>query len=179
VAEFYYFRQFSKVNMKLKSLIPMAALAGSLAFSPGQASAGQTNAPVASQGTKGMRNNNPGNIKKTSIKWQGAIGVDGVFVKFASPEDGIRALSRILMVYNTKYKLSTPAEIMGRWAPPTENPTGNYVEFVAKRVGKKINDPINFRDKQELMKLVKAIIEFENGKVPYDDATILRGIDKS
>lgn len=153
--------------MKLKSLLPIG-LAGALAFG---AAAGEP---------RGIRNNNPGNIKKNSIQWKGAVGTDGVFVKFATPEDGFRAMARILRTYNAKYKADTVAEIVNKWAPPTENPTTNYVDFVSKKMGKKPTDKLNIGNNQELAKLIKAMIEFENGKLkfPYDDATVLRGVEK-
>lgn len=127
---------------------------------------------------RGIRNNNPGNIKKSSIEWKGATGNDGTFVTFASPEDGIRALARILSVYNSKYNLSTVRQIINRWAPPSENKTDKYVEFVAGKLGKKPNDQIDFKNKNELANLISAIIQYENGRVPYDKTTIINGINK-
>jgi len=152
-------------NMKLKSLLPLG-LAGALATG---AFAGEP---------RGIRNNNPGNIRKSSIEWKGASGNDGTFVKFATPEDGIRAIARVLKVYDSKYKINTPAGIIGRWAPSSENFTDKYIDFVAKKLNKKPTERIDVNNDNELAKIIKAIIEYENGKVPYDDATILRGIKK-
>jgi len=156
------------VKMKLKSLLPIG-LAGALAFG---AAAGEP---------RGFRNNNPGNIRSNTIKWKGAVGNDGQFVKFATPEDGFRAMARILRTYNAKYKADTVSEIINRWSPPSENPTTNYIDFVAKKLGKKPDDKIDIGNNQELAKLIRAMIEFENGKskFPYDDATVLRGVEKS
>ena len=152
--------------MKLKSLLPLG-LAATLATS---AIGGEP---------RGIRNNNPGNIRKSSIQWNGATGDDGAFVKFASPEDGIRAMARVLKVYKNKYNLNTIRGIISRWAPPSENKTEEYISFVSKKLGKKPDEVINIDDNKELAKLVTAIIQKEVGKVPYDDATILRGISKS
>ena len=134
--------------------------------------------PVMKHATKGIRNNNPGNIRKGKIKWNGVVGNDGQFLKFATPEDGIRALSRLLRVYVLKHHLDTPEKIMHRWAPPKENPTKNYVGFVAQKLGKKPTDKVDLKNQNEFAKLVAAIIEFETGSEPYDSATILRGINK-
>ena len=127
---------------------------------------------------RGIRNNNPGNIRKSNIQWKGAIGDDGVFVKFASPEYGIRAMARILRVYNNKYKINTVRGIISRWAPTSENRTDDYVAFVSKKIGKKPDEPIDINNKQELAKLITAIIQKEVGRVPYNHVTILRGIEK-
>jgi hypothetical protein len=171
--------------MKLKSLLPLA-LAGSLAFGGSQAmgkDTPQTNKPTVTSKSqsvsRGIRNNNPGNIRKSTIKWKGAIGDDGSFIKFALPEDGIRAMARILKVYTSKYKINTVAGAITRWAPPKENRTDAYIAFVAKKMGKKSNEVIDFTDSKELAKMVSAIIEFENGTNPYDSETINRGIAKS
>jgi len=135
--------------------------------------------PKHGLGTKGIRNNNPGNIKKTTIPWKGVVGTDEEFLKFATPEDGIRAISRILKVYVTKYNLNTPSQIMSRWAPPIENPTKNYIGFVADKLGKKPNDKIDITNENEFSKLISAIISFECGSMPYDNDTIKRGIKKA
>lgn len=154
--------------MKLKSLLPIG-LAGALAFG---AAAGEP---------RGFRNNNPGNIRSNTIKWKGAVGTDGQFVKFATPEDGFRAMARILRTYNAKYKANTVSEIINRWSPASENPTPNYIDFVAKKLGKNANDKIDIGNNVELSKLIRAMIEFENGKTkfPYDDATVMRGVEKA
>lgn len=168
--------------MKLKSLIPMSVLAGSLMMSPGQASAqGKPKPEYKVKGIKqslGLRNNNPGNIRKTNIKWNGAIGSNSGFVVFETPEDGIRALSRNLKVYQAKYKLNTVAGIISRWAPSSENPTQKYIQFVSKKMGKSPTEKINLADNKTLTDLVTAIIEYENAGNPYPPDLIQRGINK-
>jgi hypothetical protein len=150
--------------MKLISLLPIA-LAGSLAVG---SLAGES---------RGIQNNNPGNIRTNFIDWKGAIGHDGAFVKFATPEDGIRAIARILRVYDSK-GINTPATIIERWAPPSENKTDKYVTFVAKKLNKKVDEKISIDNNQTLALLVSAIIEYENGSLPYSNETIMRGITK-
>lgn len=50
--------------------------------------------------TRGIRNNNPGNLEYSkSNPWVGQNGDDGRFAKFETPEHGIRALGRNLMSY--------------------------------------------------------------------------------
>jgi len=128
---------------------------------------------------RGIRNNNPGNIKKSNTKWQGKIGEDGKFEIFDTPENGIRALTRIIKTYNNKYKLNTISGIITKWAPPRENDTKTYIKNVSNRVGINPNDKINVNDKTLMSKLIKAIIQQENGNVPYDDSVILSGVNKA
>ena len=81
--------------------------------------------------TRGIRNNNPGNIEKSkNNKWQGMAESqpDKRFITFTSPEWGIRAIARILINYKDKYDLDTVKKIISRWAPPSENNTGAYVK---------------------------------------------------
>jgi hypothetical protein len=151
--------------MKLKSLIPLVTLSGALATSP--SSIGD------------ISNHNPGNIRTNTIKWKGAVGQHRGFVKFASAEDGIRAMARILKTYQSSYNLKTIAQIIGRWAPAVENDTSKYVEFISQKLNKKPSDQIDMGSKEDLAKLIAAMIHFENGSVPYDAATIMRGIEKS
>lgn len=173
--------------MKLKSLLPLA-LAGSLVGTPTTTSA-MNKQPKSSHTTgtiskkskdtpRGIENNNPGNIKKSSSVWQGSIGDDGTFVKFRTPEDGIRALSVMLKVYKSK-GIDTLKEIISKLAPSTENVTSKYINFVSKKLNKLPEDKIDVSNREELMKFLKAIIEYENGIMPYTDAVIFRAIDKS
>lgn len=128
--------------------------------------------------TRGERNNNPGNIRKTSIRWLGEIlGNDIGFEKFDTPEHGIRALAKILLTYQDKYKLRTINEIISRWAPKSENNTGVYINFVAFRTKLLADTILDLHNRSILCSLVTAIIEFENGRLSYSQIQILDGID--
>lgn len=125
--------------------------------------------------TRGLRNNNPGNIRH-GAKWTGLAPEqpDPAFATFTDAVFGIRALNKILRTYTTKYGLTTVRGIVSRWAPPNENDTDSYVEHVARVVGVDPDAPINVQ--ASAYKLTRAIIKHENGLDPYDDATILRGV---
>lgn len=122
---------------------------------------------ISTSGTRGIRNNNPGNIRKSSDKWQGLASVqdDPSFFKFTEPKWGVRAMAKILENYQKKHGLNTVAGIISRWAPGHENPTDKYVEYVASSVGVPADAAIVVRE--HLPRLVSAIIRFENGKNPY------------
>ena len=124
---------------------------------------------------RGLRNNNPGNIKKSSIKWRGMSKVqdDNTFVKFDRMEDGINAMYKNLLAYKTKYGLDTVEKIINRWAPSSENNTTAYVNSVSKSLG------INPTDKLTLDRyptLISAIIKHENGVLLPSDV-ISRGVN--
>jgi hypothetical protein len=82
---------------------------------------------------RGIRNNNPGNIRHGS-QWMGLATqqTDKDFAQFIHMRYGIRALIKLLRTYRSKHKLTTVRGIIGRWAPPNENDTNAYVQAVAR-----------------------------------------------
>lgn len=156
-------------------------LAGIITGAPlSQAAGTVVNKPVSSQFQKtprGVRNNNPGNIKKSRDNWQGSIGTDGVFVKFNTMENGIRALARTLKTYQNSHNCKSIRQIITRWAPPEDNnPTAKYINFISKNTGIDPDTPLNFnRDEIALIEVIKNIIKFENG-IDVNTLTIIKGI---
>ena len=131
-------------------------------------------------GTRGIRNNNPGNIEfNDSNSWQGQTGSDGRFAKFETPEHGIRALGRNLLSYG-KQGYDTPAEIIGRWAPPgkdgKENDTQAYIKSVCAQLGVTAGQPLDLTNADTLANLCNAIMKQENGKVPYSADQVNKGV---
>lgn len=141
---------------------------------------------------RGIRNNNPGNIDyNPRNQWQGQLGVErgpkGRFAVFDSPENGIRALGKLLLAYRGKTGtpgaggpgIDTVVETINRWAPPGENDTGAYARAVSKRLGVAPTDVIDVRRLGVLRGLVLGIIEHENGGNPYPDAIVDEGIRRA
>lgn len=82
---------------------------------------------------RGIRNNNPGNIRHSADRWQGANPhnqPDSEFVTFDTMAWGIRALLVLLKNYRVKHGLTTVRGIINRWAPSSENDTAAYVAAV-------------------------------------------------
>jgi hypothetical protein len=127
---------------------------------------------------RGIRNHNPGNLRKSADKWQGLASKqpDPEFFTFTSPEMGIRALARTIITYYDKYDLNTVNKIIGRWAPPNENNTQAYANAVAKQMGVATNMEFDAHAYYYLSRLVPAIIRHENGEMPYTKAQIDRGL---
>ena len=123
---------------------------------------------LAVDDVRGMRNKNPMNVKDSSILWNGETGFnhDPVFEEFNHYSDGIRAGAKLLVNYEKLYGLNTIQGLINRYAPPSDNnPTNEYVQHVARYVGVSPVQPIDV--KSHLVKLVKAIIHFEIGAVPF------------
>tara|TARA_R100000315_G_scaffold37273_1_gene15659 strand:- start:16346 stop:16741 length:396 start_codon:yes stop_codon:yes gene_type:complete len=126
--------------------------------------------------SRGIRNNNPGNIRH-GIDWDGLDedqSKDEEFSQFSTPEYGIRAMFKILKTYDNKYNLNTIEGIINRWAPPIENDTESYIDFVSSKVGK---DRSEVLDQEDYILLVEAIIHMENGEQPYPLVLITAGRD--
>lgn len=116
---------------------------------------------------RGLRDNNPGNLRDAGIPWQGLVGHDDLgFCIFDTPHNGMRALSIDL---HTKWKrgLNTIARIIPVYAPPNENDTAAYETAVCSSIGRAPDDVLNLNDLNELAKLTRAIVLHENGSVPY------------
>ena len=128
---------------------------------------------------RGIRNKNPGNIK-LGTNWDGlaAEQTDPTFCIFNEAVMGIRALQRILLTYRFTHKKATIDEIIYRWAPPSENSTDKYVEFVCKKLNKEKDVRLN-NSMEDYLPLVKAIIQMENGMQPYDDELLVEGMYKA
>jgi hypothetical protein len=120
---------------------------------------------------RGIRNNNPGNIVKSSINWPGKIeGPDSRFETFQTPEDGVHALAALLLMYTRRSEpLRTIRKILYRWAPPVENNTDAYVNAVAAEMGYGPDVELDLTDPETLRALAVAIGRHENGKAAFDE----------
>ena len=128
---------------------------------------------------RGIRNANPGNIDRTTERWQGMAtdqSGDKRFVVFAEPVWGLRALAKVLLSYQRKYGLRTPAAIIARWAPPVENDTGAYARQVAKALGVGVDDHVDLTKAATLERILPAIVQHENGQQPYPSALIAEAV---
>ena len=127
------------------------------------------------EATRGIRNNNPGNIRHGD-DWDGLAKVqpDPAFCLFTTPEYGIRAMARVLTNYQRRHGIKTVRGIITRWAPPKENDTDAYVDHVAQVVGVDPDEPLVVIE--VLPRLIPVIIKHENGQMPYSDDQIATGI---
>lgn len=130
-------------------------------------------AATAGNQPRGIRNNNPLNIEAGNFtaSQPGFQGSDGRFARFADPEQGFAAAENLLDVYGRKHGLRTVAEVINRWAPPSDgNPVSAYAASVARDVGVGPNDPIDLANPQIRSRLSSAMATFENGR-PVPRAT--------
>lgn len=115
---------------------------------------------------RGIRNNNPGNIRENQYvdyAWDGEAegDWDPDFEEFTEMVYGIRAMAKILITYRDKHHLKTPEQVIKRWAPAKDhNDTKAYIAHVESRVNRKCWD---MQSKVALEEYVRAICTHENG----------------
>lgn len=113
---------------------------------------------------RGLRNNNPGNIRLSDVKYQGEVkGNDRSFKTFKSMALGYRAMFVILRTYYNKYKLNTIRKMINRWAPTNENDTSAYIRNVSAWSGIKPDAVLEITSKQMMCAVVAAMSRVENG----------------
>ncbi len=129
---------------------------------------------------RGLRNNNPLNIRRSGDKWQGlrVLQEDREFFQFSEMKWGWRAAFRLLChTYYGKYRLRTIRDIITRWAPPKENNTEAYIRSVTDRIGigpdKELGDPQTHPTQWMMIGIAMAIVE--NGTTNLDYLSMLKG----
>ena len=115
---------------------------------------------------RGIRNNNPLNIRRGNSKWQGMKPrqTDRDFCQFATIDYGYRAAFKLMQTYYEKYGVRSVADLIGRWAPPSENRTREYVANVMYDLERQGFDydarqeiPAPWRDKRLWCAIARAI----------------------
>ena len=142
---------------------------------------------------RGIRNNNPLNIRRSSARWTGLIVApssspeggenkaqasvgthyDAEFCQFESMFYGFRAAFKLLFSYYYKHGLRTVKGIINRWAPSSDgNDCNVYAKFVlnymcgkdAFEANTRMIMPAPEKGPYTWKKLVKAMAEMESTK---------------
>ena len=115
---------------------------------------------------RGLRNCNPGNIRKNSIVYAGEIvpSQDDEFKQFVTMAYGYRAMFALLYTYQHRYGLDTIAKMIARYAPENENHTKAYIDVVAERSGVPANGHITATNGDVMIPIVAAMARVENGE---------------
>lgn len=115
---------------------------------------------------RGIRNNNPLNIRISNNNWLGKDKPprDPAFETFQTMEYGIRAAFIIIRTYINKYKCIYLSDVIKRFAPPTENNTNKYINFVRMQTDIYQGMRLNFDNKEQMVKLLVAMSQYETGR---------------
>lgn len=124
-------------------------------------------------GTRASRNNNPGNIEYGNYaRTKGAIGTDGRFAVFSTPQQGIQAMKDL--VFGPNYAGKTISKAIEKYAPSFENDSKAYAATVAAAAGVEVSTPTSSLTEVQKDKMIEAMTRVEGGK-PYDVATVQSG----
>lgn len=115
--------------------------------------------------SRGLRNNNPGNIRRSRVRYQGEVrpSRDADFKEFETMAYGYRAMFVLLDTYSSRYGLHTIRSMLNRYAPPEENLTESYIRFVSDYSGVMPDEPIDTRCQGDMIPIVSAMSRIENG----------------
>lgn len=123
---------------------------------------------------RGVRNNNPLNIRKSNNNWLGKVqGTDSSFESFDTMEHGIRAAFIIVRTYIQKQNCTNVNNLICRWAPATENDTLAYIKSVLDISLTSANEPLRFERRLQMCTILWAMHIVENGKayIPLSEFT--------
>lgn len=117
---------------------------------------------------RGLRNNNPGNIRNSQrTDWQGEVDEasknDKSFEEFETIAYGYRALIKLLQNYRKLHGCQTMADFIKRWAPETENNTSAYIKRVCTEMQVPTTYVPDVNDKTTMCAFAVAISQVENG----------------
>lgn len=159
-------RKNMRGNGVLMLLTGTAIILLTMTSSKGKSAVGSGSYPNPGGKTRGLKNNNPGNIRLSGTKYLGEItGPDTAFKAFSTMAHGYRAIFVLLDSYKRRHGLTTIQGIISRYAPTNENNTAAYVAFVAGRVGVGPASTLIYSQAQ-FTSLVSAISRMENGVEP-------------
>lgn len=126
---------------------------------------------------RGLRNNNAGNIRKSSTRYLGEVrpSSDKAFKQFETRGWGYRAIFVLLESYSKRgYK--TLRQMINRYAPPSENHTEIYLKYVCDCAMTSADIQLDITDKNTMVLVVAAISKMENGYPAIMDE-VLEGWD--
>lgn len=115
---------------------------------------------------RGIRNNNPLNIRHDKDRWQGEVipSRDYSFKQFQTIEWGYRAAFKLLRNYQRRHGCETLDDFIHRWAPPVENDTRGYIRMVAKRSGLEDISRVDTTNGEMMCRIVSAMHYVECGE---------------
>lgn len=112
--------------------------------------------------TRGVRNNNPGNLK-WGLNWPGLVGIDDKgFCRFRTMYDGLAAMALNLVTYPRRFGIHTLRDMGDVWAPPNDNKGASYGEQIGRILGVSPDLPYPFTNREAVIVLVRAMARQEN-----------------
>lgn len=144
--------------------------------------------PTASN--RGIRNNNPGNVKFGPSQWNGKVPeIQNTDAKITDPQHsrfgqptfeqnytypgGIRMMIYLVKKYIDVKNFETIDSIINEWAAGGNE---NYKNYLAQRLGIARTDVISSTDEPAIKKIVQSIANFENGQWGINDPEVIHSL---
>lgn len=121
---------------------------------------------MAKSTPRGIRNNNPLNLRLSNSPWLGKVqaNTDGAFEQFVSMAYGIRAGMKNIRTIARRHEGLTMAELIKIWAPASDgNNPWSYINQVKIRSTIMPNERILPLDRGQMSRLTRAMAEVECG----------------
>ena len=119
------------------------------------------------QTPRGIRNNNPLNLRKTKEPWRGKVipGTDPDFEQFDNMYNGIRAGMRNIQTMYLVHGCHAVEDIIRRWAPASDgNDTEAYIRMVCTKAKLHRQDFVHPNVMERVCKFAWAMAYVENGQ---------------
>jgi len=125
-------------------------------------------------GIESVDRNNPLNLRRTSIKWDGKVPSDGAFEEFKNPVLGLRA--GIKNITNKLKTGKTLKEVINIISPPSENPTDKMVKEAARLANIKPTDKVDITNTKIVKGIIDGLLKWEAENFKYSDKVINKAI---
>jgi hypothetical protein len=109
---------------------------------------------------RGIRDNNPTNLEDSGIQWNGLVGTDGVYLKFDTMANGLRAAALNLRNYWRLHGINTIEGIAQRWSATDQ---AAYVANLSTWLQVDAQDSLDMEDTGVLAQLLKGMVRQEDG----------------
>jgi RHS repeat-associated protein len=115
---------------------------------------------LRSDGSRSWRNNNPGNLITSRFSSaNGSIGAAGGFAVFPDYDIGVDALTSLLQTQT--YQSLTVNQAISRFAPPSENNTSNYQNYIQAQTDLNPSVRLNTLSTQQINNIATTIQRME------------------
>jgi len=125
--------------------------------------------PHTSEPPRGIRNNNPGNMRRGRIPEIPFQVIDG-FARFRTADDGLVNLADWIMAHTSGPAPRTLFDVVSIYAPPSENDTIQYTRILAQwcrvPLGAERTKDIRSFQRWQRLDMMRGIIQIENGNPP-------------
>ena len=126
--------------------------------------------------SRGLENCNPGNIRRSRMRYLGEVRPSRVpeFRQFDSLAWRSRSRSLLPDSYSRSRACPPLRAALSRWAPPSENRTDAYIRAVVGDTGLDPDERLDTRDRRTMVPVAASISRVENG-VKADREEVERG----